>query len=277
MLAACKTNEETNTAVYASNVSITQSTFTFEVGSEILFADIITITPQEAQFSVSSSNSDVVFVNLEEGKLQLLSVGTATITVSAQANGEVISYDAVVNVEERKIYASNLSFAYNTVTLNFNETSTNLLTVTLENGQTIPFSSYLHQNQTQIEFSENNLVSYNAQTGLIIPVGFNDQVKNIAVTVSVNGGDSLVTNTFNIILTNYIYAQNIEFNNINFNVVSDFVEQSSEIVLFTNSSFLLDYQPDVENFNVYPTATVESGNIEFEDSYIIAGNTAGNA
>lgn len=151
-----------NKVVYAEKICCEKQNFTVYEGESIdNFLNYIDIFPKNtSEFPEFSVNGNIK-IDLRSYKIKAISSGISTVSIKVKsAYDDFVSTSIQINVLEKPNFATSLNFTKQSVNLFNNEIASNLLLIGGSCVNVYP----------TINYSNNNVVSYNYLTGEITPI-----------------------------------------------------------------------------------------------------------
>ena len=257
----CSTNpppDADSGEVYATNVSFSLPTTNYYVGDEIKLDDLsvklepskVTVKPK---FTVDNSSLGVI----NDGLLTLLAEGELSLTVSVLSDVNTYkTYTVKLNISTKPVYAESVEVDNDTITVNYNNAAVNLVTILPEN----------YNKGVLVEYEHGNVLEYDYETGEITPIAAGTDT----VTVIVNKSDTeTITKSFEVIVTNNIYATGIESIKINNKTTTE------NIILFTGEEGEISSVVEPNNYNLSVNYSCSNSLITVNGDNFTVGNTAG--
>lgn len=189
--------------IYATDINFTKTTFTQYVGDSLKLNAIgIVISPSNANVKPTYAIDNTDVATLDANKITFVHTGQVKLTVSILIGAKTYKTStATFNVEIKPIYASSIVFEKEYLSVDIKDTATNIMTI-----------NPVDYNKSITVTSKYGYVDYNYITGLITPISVGSDI----VTVEVDTGNDSLIKSFNVDITNYIFAtdiSNITFNN----------------------------------------------------------------
>lgn len=244
--------------VYATNISINETDLTYYVNDIINLNNLnVVITPSNATVNPTFSVNNTNIAEITDSTLTFKAEGTVVLTASVLIDVNTYkTFSLTFNVETKPVYAQSISVASNAVTLNFDETKINALAI---NPST-------YNQDLSVTYSNNFVVTYNPETGLIMPISAGETVVTVKAFKSKT---EVVETTFTVIVTNKIYATEISEIKLN-NVAAN-----NNIVLAVNETGNLasSVLPNNYNLGVVYECSNNLISINSDGSFIVGNNT----
>lgn len=244
--------------VYATNVSFSLPTTNYFVDDEINLKSVsVKIEPSNAtvkpKFTINDSNLGVI----NNDVLTLLGEGELSLTVSVLSDVNTYkTYTVKLNISLRPVYAEDVDFDKDSITVNLGDTAQNLLTILPSN----------YNKGVLVEYESGNTVNYNYLTGEITPIAAGTDT----VTVIVNKSDTeIITKSFTVTVTNNIYATAIESLKINNKITSE------NITLFTGEQGVISSVVLPNEYNLTTTYSCSNSLISVNGNEFTVGNSGG--
>lgn len=255
-----KTQAENN-VIYVSEITCEQTHFNVFVDDVIKLEDIgVKFKPANAtvkpNFSLSNSNVAVI----ENNTIKFLNEGSVVITVSVLSDVNTYKTLSLTFVVSNNIvFATDVFIKSDSVTLNFDETAKNDLTILPSN----------YNGNVDVSYLNGNIVSYNYVTGTITPI--NVGTDTVLVKVYAENGN-VISKTFKVEVTNNVYATKIADVMLNGLTVPD------EITLNVGDKAEILTTIEPNNYNMGITYETSNSLISVNDNNVlICGDVAGSS
>lgn len=234
--------------IYATDINFTKTTYNQYVGDSIKLNSLgLEISPSNANVKPTYSIDNTDVATLDANKITFVHIGQVKLTVSILIGTKTYKTStATFNVEIKPIYASSIVFEKDYLSVDIKDTATNIMTITP-----------VDYNKSVTVTSKYGYVDYNYITGLITPISVGSDI----VTVEVDTGSDSLVKSFNVDITNYIFAtdiSNISFNNINI---------EDEVNIFVGDTVNIKYDITPSDYNM--GVEILSSN----DNIVITNNT----
>ena len=245
--------------VYATNISINESKLTYFVGDVLNLNNLnISILPADATVKPVFTISDEQLAEIVSNQLTFKGEGSVTLTASILIDVNTYkTYSITFNVETKPIYATSVSIQNSHITINLNDTCINDLII----------NPVEYNQDVLVTYSNEDVVSYNYQTGLITANAVGETMVTVKVLKSKT--ETLKT-SFNVAVTNHVYAESINNVKINNKTITD------TITLFTNETGTISCSVLPVDYNLELTYLCSNNLISINpNGTFIVGNNAG--
>lgn len=234
-----------NQVVYAQTIAFNSNNFNCYVGDSFNISNFtLNITPSNVTVSPSFTVNNTEIATIENNVVTFNKVGSVTLTASilSDVNTYKTAYLTFI-VETRPVYVSSFSFENANIVLNYDETLTNALTVAPAN----------HNQNIEVVYSCENVVNYNYLTGVITPINPGESTVTVK---SKSSKTETITSTFNVVVTNKIYATDLSDIKIN-----NKSTQEELVTLFCGDEGKITYTVSPSNYNMPVTFRTENNKI----------------
>lgn len=192
ILSACNSSNADAKEVYVNSISFVKESINLYIGNsyELKASDII-VDPSNANVGYTFSTNDSNVIALNNNTITALSVGVATVKVSALTDKDTYVFDTlIVNVNKIPTYVTSCYFDKSSVTIQLGETASNGLNFN-SNTDYIP----------EISYAKGGIVEYDYTTGIITTL--HNGSDTVTATYRI-GADDYRTVSFEVNVITYI-------------------------------------------------------------------------